>query len=412
MTKERAAATESEASEAIDALPPEVETIRVTYSDLHGIQRGKDVPRRRVRARRHRRARVLLGGHGHRSSPHAGRGRRVGLPGHGRLPGPVHAPPASLGAGRRGLPRPTSVRDERARAHRPARPGPPGRGSPRRARTSTGKIGPELEFFLCTRDGDGRLAAPRRQPQHGLHGRPAGGPDRAWSSRCSNAARARPRRDRFEPRVHEQPVRDQPARVRAPRRRRQRLSLQGRDQGPRRSGRPARDVHGQAVQRPGWLRHSTSTSPSSATARTASAIQTTTTGLSPGASLLRRRSARARPGADGVPQPHVNAYRRILPDSLAPMHVNWGLDNRTTFVRIPPERGGGSRVELRVGDGAANAHLVIAACLFAGIDGIKRELDPGDAARRRRLHAARGRAGRRRCRSRSPRRSPRSKPTR
>ena len=47
-----------------------------------------------------------------------------------------------------------------------------------------------------------------------------------------------------------------------------------------------------------------------------------------------------------------------------------------------------------MGDGAANPHLVIAASLFAGIDGIKRELDPGDAARRRRLHAARGRAGR------------------
>ena len=75
--------------------------------------------------------------------------------------------------------------------------------------------------------------------------------------------------------------------------------------------------------------------------------------------------------------PTINAYRRILPDSLAPTHGNWGLDNRTTFVRIPPERGAGCRVELRIGDGAANPHLVIAAALFAGLDGIKRELDPG-----------------------------------
>ena len=74
--------------------------------------------------------------------------------------------------------------------------------------------------------------------------------------------------------------------------------------------------------------------------------------------------------------PTVNAYRRILPDSLAPTHCNWGLDNRTTFIRIPPERGGGSRIEIRVGDGAANCHLVIAATLFAGLDGIARELDP------------------------------------
>ncbi len=76
--------------------------------------------------------------------------------------------------------------------------------------------------------------------------------------------------------------------------------------------------------------------------------------------------------------PTINAYRRILPDSLAPTHVNWGLDNRTTFVRIPPERGSACRVELRIGDGAANPHLVIAAALFAGIDGIRHKLDPGD----------------------------------
>jgi glutamine synthetase len=75
--------------------------------------------------------------------------------------------------------------------------------------------------------------------------------------------------------------------------------------------------------------------------------------------------------------PTVNAYRRILPDSLAPTHVNWGLDNRTTFVRIPPERGAGSRIEIRVGDGTANPYLTIAATLFAGIDGLRRELELG-----------------------------------
>jgi glutamine synthetase len=74
--------------------------------------------------------------------------------------------------------------------------------------------------------------------------------------------------------------------------------------------------------------------------------------------------------------PTVNAYRRILPDSLAPTHANWGLDNRTTFVRIPPDRGSGCRIELRVGDGAANPYLVTAAVIFAGIDGMRRELEP------------------------------------
>jgi glutamine synthetase len=74
--------------------------------------------------------------------------------------------------------------------------------------------------------------------------------------------------------------------------------------------------------------------------------------------------------------PTINAYRRILPDSLAPINVNWGLNNRTTFIRIPPERGPASRLEIRVGDGAANPYLVTAAILFAGLDGCRRKLDP------------------------------------
>jgi glutamine synthetase len=84
--------------------------------------------------------------------------------------------------------------------------------------------------------------------------------------------------------------------------------------------------------------------------------------------------------------PTVNAYRRIQPDSLAPTHANWGWDNRSTFVRVPPERGGATRIEIRVGDGAANPYLAIAAALAAGTDGIRRRLEPpapvaGDAYR-------------------------------
>jgi glutamine synthetase len=74
--------------------------------------------------------------------------------------------------------------------------------------------------------------------------------------------------------------------------------------------------------------------------------------------------------------PTINAYRRILPDSLAPTHANWGYDNRSTLIRIPPERGAATRIELRVGDGAANPYLAIAATLAAGADGIRRGLAP------------------------------------
>jgi glutamine synthetase len=84
--------------------------------------------------------------------------------------------------------------------------------------------------------------------------------------------------------------------------------------------------------------------------------------------------------------PTVNAYRRLVPDSLAPTRANWGWDNRTTFIRIPPDRGRATRVEVRVGDASANPYLATAALLFAGLHGLREELplaDPivGDAYR-------------------------------
>jgi glutamine synthetase len=97
-------------------------------------------------------------------------------------------------------------------------------------------------------------------------------------------------------------------------------------------------------------------------------------------------------GLQALLGPTVNAYKRILPDSLAPTHANWGHDNRTSFCRIPNERGSRTRVEIRTGDGSACPHLIIAALLLAGIDGIERELAPpepvvGDAYRMDEAHA-------------------------
>jgi glutamine synthetase len=84
--------------------------------------------------------------------------------------------------------------------------------------------------------------------------------------------------------------------------------------------------------------------------------------------------------------PTINSYRRIQPDSLAPTHANWGWDNRAAFIRIPPERGGATRIEVRVGDGAANPYLAIAAVLAAGEHGVREGMSPppavaGDAYR-------------------------------
>jgi glutamine synthetase len=82
------------------------------------------------------------------------------------------------------------------------------------------------------------------------------------------------------------------------------------------------------------------------------------------------------PALMGFLNPTVNAYRRIHPEALVPTRVNWGHDNRFTYIRIPRERDKATRIEVRVADGAANAYLAYAAVLFAGLDGIKRKLEP------------------------------------
>jgi glutamine synthetase len=74
--------------------------------------------------------------------------------------------------------------------------------------------------------------------------------------------------------------------------------------------------------------------------------------------------------------PTINAYKRLLPDSLVPTAANWAFDNRTSFVRVPAERGRATRLEVRAGDASANPYLAIAGILLAGLDGIERSLVP------------------------------------
>ena len=77
--------------------------------------------------------------------------------------------------------------------------------------------------------------------------------------------------------------------------------------------------------------------------------------------------------------PTINAFKRLHSAGLTPTTADWGLDNRLCLVRVPPERGQGSRFELRIGDAAANPYLAFAAVLAAGADGIRRKLDPPPA---------------------------------
>jgi len=84
------------------------------------------------------------------------------------------------------------------------------------------------------------------------------------------------------------------------------------------------------------------------------------------------------PALTAILNPTVNAYRRFIVESLAPTHVNWGIDNKLAAVRVPAEGGEAARLELRTGDGTANIHLAVAAVIAAGTDGLARELEPPD----------------------------------
>ena len=81
-----------------------------------------------------------------------------------------------------------------------------------------------------------------------------------------------------------------------------------------------------------------------------------------------------------VTAPIVNSYKRMgvgAPTSgatWAPAYVSYGRNNRTQMLRVPEP----GRVENRIVDGAANPYLAFAVLAAAGLDGIDRDLDPGE----------------------------------
>ena len=74
--------------------------------------------------------------------------------------------------------------------------------------------------------------------------------------------------------------------------------------------------------------------------------------------------------------PTINSYKRFGPDTLAPWLIDWGLDNRSAMVRIPPERGAAARMEVRLGDATANPYLAMAAVGAAVCLGLSGKVEP------------------------------------
>ena len=78
----------------------------------------------------------------------------------------------------------------------------------------------------------------------------------------------------------------------------------------------------------------------------------------------------------------VNSYRRLQPQFWSSAFACYGMDNREAAIRIcSPLRGDATssvNLELKPSDSSANPYLALGAFIYAGLDGIRRRLDPGE----------------------------------
>jgi glutamine synthetase len=76
----------------------------------------------------------------------------------------------------------------------------------------------------------------------------------------------------------------------------------------------------------------------------------------------------------------VNSYRRLAPQTWSGAYLCYGPDNREAALRIcsPIGSAGSVNLELKPVDSTGNPYLALGAFIYAGIDGIRRSLDPGE----------------------------------
>ncbi|MEM0129515.1 MAG: type I glutamate--ammonia ligase [Thermoplasmata archaeon] len=80
-----------------------------------------------------------------------------------------------------------------------------------------------------------------------------------------------------------------------------------------------------------------------------------------------------------ITNPTTNSYRRLVPGYEAPVFIAWSKGNRSASVRIPAYlkgHPGAKRIESRTPDSSANIYLTEAALAMAGLDGIRRKIEP------------------------------------
>lgn len=77
-----------------------------------------------------------------------------------------------------------------------------------------------------------------------------------------------------------------------------------------------------------------------------------------------------------ITNPTINSYKRLVSGYEAPVYVAWSSRNRSPLIRVPAKKGMSTRIELRSPDPSCNPYLALAVCLKAGLDGIKKKIQP------------------------------------
>jgi glutamine synthetase len=85
------------------------------------------------------------------------------------------------------------------------------------------------------------------------------------------------------------------------------------------------------------------------------------------------------PALLAIAAPTTNSYKRLVPGFEAPVNLVFSKGNRSAAVRIPlTESPKAKRIEFRSPDATANPYLLFSALLLAGLDGIRREIEPSE----------------------------------
>jgi glutamine synthetase len=80
--------------------------------------------------------------------------------------------------------------------------------------------------------------------------------------------------------------------------------------------------------------------------------------------------------------PSVNSFRRLQPHYWSSAYTAWGIENREAAVRVPSrywdDTEGSTNLELKASDASANPYISLGGVMAAALDGIEKQLEPGE----------------------------------